>query len=160
MLLLMEQLYPMVNITITSSPNKRLVKVLFENPGPEDDSKEVFVKISNIDDVRLSNVTAVEENQNIYPNEYILSQNFPNPFSNQTRISFVIKENNTDLNLSVYNTSGHLVISLINERYKNGSYSLTWNGCEESGKKASPGIYFLRLKTERYAETKKITIVK
>lgn len=39
---------------MTSSPNKRLVKVEFSNPGPENDFKEVFVKISNISDVRLA----------------------------------------------------------------------------------------------------------
>ncbi len=114
-----------------------------------------------IDDVRIEgavvSINELDANSN-YPS-FILHQNHPNPFSDQTRISFEIEENDVDINLSVYNTSGQLVKSLINTRYKKGNYSLTWDGCGESGKKALPGIYFLRLKSDKYSETKKITIV-
>ncbi len=114
-----------------------------------------------IDDVRIEGAT-VSINEYIAGSNnpsLILHQNYPNPFSNQTTISFKITENDVDINLSVYNSFGQLVKSLMNTRYKKGNYSFTWNGRDESGMKALPGIYFLKLKSERYSETMRIAIV-
>lgn len=43
----------MVDVTIISSPNKRVVSVNFNNPGVEDDYDQVLVRVDNIDDIRL-----------------------------------------------------------------------------------------------------------
>ncbi|MHC4728822.1 MAG: hypothetical protein ACYS17_16515, partial [Planctomycetota bacterium] len=72
-----------------SSPNKRLVTVKFDNLGPEDDNKEVFVKISNIDDVRLTKdeslVLVYVAGEILYRLSYIVVSDVDgvNPQSNQ-----------------------------------------------------------------------------
>lgn len=79
----------MVDIKIQSSPNKRLVKVKFDNLGPEDDNKEVFVKIANIDDVRLTKneslVLVYVSGEILYRLNYIVVSDVDgvNPQSNQ-----------------------------------------------------------------------------
>jgi hypothetical protein len=85
----------MVNITIESSPNKRLVTVKFDNTGPEDDYKEVFVKISNIDDVRLTKdeslVLVCVSGEILYRLSYIVVSDVDgtNPQSNQELMSLL-----------------------------------------------------------------------
>ncbi len=114
-----------------------------------------------IDDIRIEGTT-VSINEHIAGSNnpsFVLHQNHPNPFNNQTTVSFEIYETNVDVNVSVYNSYGQLVKSLVNSSYKRGNYSLTWNGRDESGKKASAGLYFLKLKSERYSETMRIAIV-
>lgn len=42
-----------LNVTIISSPNKRVATVTFTNPTEEDDFDKVLVRVDNIDDIRL-----------------------------------------------------------------------------------------------------------
>jgi len=96
---------------------------------------------------------------NEIPEHFSLSQNYPNPFNPNTKIKFDIpfEGNNLDrsIRLIIYDITGREVTTLINESLKPGSYESEWN----AGNFAS-GIYFYKLTSEDFAETKKMVLLK
>ncbi len=83
-----------------------------------------------------------------------LNQNFPNPVTSNTNISFNLKAN-SDVKISVYNIKGQLVETLVDNKMEKGPHTLTWNN-----KSLSNGIYFLRLETKETTITKKMVILR
>ncbi len=74
-----------------------------------------------------------------------LAQNYPNPFSTETTISYVLTEY-SDVELNIINIMGQKIQTLINERQIAGQHNLNWDGKLSNGKNADPGMYFYRLK--------------
>jgi hypothetical protein len=88
-----------------------------------------------------------------------LSQNYPNPFNPQTSIAFSIKDRGA-VSLKVYNVNGELVRTLANESRTAGAYTLTWDGHNDSGQPVSSGVYFYKLVTNNFSQTKKMVLLK
>jgi hypothetical protein len=113
-----------------------------------------------IDDINIDGLTTgVNENNNLNSNESKLSQNFPNPFSHQTKIEYNIL-NDENVRLSIYNINGELVEIILDKRQKRGNHSVTWQGKNEHNKRVSPGIYFYELKTGNNLIRKKMLLLK
>jgi len=91
--------------------------------------------------------------------ENSLYQNYPNPFNPSTTISYDLDEQ-TQVQLSIFNTKGQKIITLVNENKNAGINSVVWNGRDENGKTAPSGIYFYKLQTEKYSSTKKMILMK
>ena len=89
-----------------------------------------------------------------FPEEYFLSQNFPNPFNPATTIRYEIKEL-TDVELKVFDILGREVMSLINEEKPAGRYEAKFDA-----KGLPSGIYFYRLRAGSFVETKKMVLMK
>ncbi|MBE2217346.1 MAG: T9SS type A sorting domain-containing protein [Ignavibacteria bacterium] len=93
----------------------------------------------------------------VIPSKYTLSQNYPNPFNPTTIIKFGIPNysggNNTIL--EVFDISGRLVKTLVNESLASGTYKVEFNAG-----KLSSGIYFYRLTSGARTLTKKMILVK
>lgn len=85
---------------------------------------------------------------------YNLVQNFPNPFNPSTTISFSLPER-TSINLSVYNILGQKTAELFNGEIAAGTHSIQWN----AGNFVS-GVYFYKLNTEKFSQTKKLFLLK
>jgi FlgD Ig-like domain len=90
---------------------------------------------------------------------YILYQNQPNPFKDLTKIAFAIPKE-CRVSLYVYNIMGRRVRTLIDEKMKPGDYNLKWDGKDNKNRKLSNGIYFYRLRTEDFKDTKKTILFK
>ena len=88
------------------------------------------------------------------PTEYSLSQNYPNPFNPTTHFGFQIAEFGL-VTLKVYNVLGQEVATLVNEEMKPGTYRVTWNAREQSS-----GVYFYRLSTTRFVQTRKLMLLR
>ena len=86
--------------------------------------------------------------------------NYPNPFNPETTISFSIAEASSFVTLNIYNIRGEKVKQLIGAHISTGQYSVIWDGNDESGKPISTGIYFYKLKTEDFQQTKKMILMK
>lgn len=86
--------------------------------------------------------------------EYNLSQNYPNPFNPTTKITFAIPQNGF-VSLKVYDVSGKEVMTLVNKSMTVGTYAVDFNGSF-----LSSGVYFYRLESENFVETKKMMLVK
>jgi hypothetical protein len=88
------------------------------------------------------------------PSHFTLSQNYPNPFNPVTNIKFQIAKPGL-VRLLIFYTLGQEIEFLVNGRLKSGIYETEWNG-----ENYPRGVYFYRLITESYAETKKMVLLK
>lgn len=93
-------------------------------------------------------------NDKDYPKEFGLEQNYPNPFNPNTVINYSIKQSGK-VQLKVYNILGNEVASLVNEYKQAGKYSVEFNAS-----KLSSGVYFYKLISTGYSDTKKMTVIK
>jgi hypothetical protein len=113
-----------------------------------------YYRLKQIDNdgiYKYSNITEADFN---VPSVFALYQNYPNPFNPSTIIRYDIPEN-TNVNLSVYNTLGELVQTLVNGQVEAGSYQTVLN----AGNLAS-GIYFYRITSDTYNSVKKLMLIK
>jgi flagellar hook assembly protein FlgD len=62
--------------------------------------------------------------------------------------------------LSVYNVAGQLVRDLVNQIQSPGKYSASWDGRNQKEYKVPSGVYFYRLQTETFSDTKKAVVVR
>ncbi len=97
--------------------------------------------------------TGILDNGNI-PDKFSLRQNYPNPFNPSTKITFEIPEI-SHVNLSVYNTLGNEIITLVDKELNPGTYSFDW-----SPEKISGGVYFVQLTAGIFVETRKMILLK
>jgi D-alanyl-D-alanine carboxypeptidase len=88
------------------------------------------------------------------PPQCELSQNYPNPFSLFTTISFKISDNDY-IRLKIFNIDGREVATLVNEEMKPGSYKATWNAGD-----FPDGVYFYKLESGSFAESRKMVVMR
>jgi hypothetical protein len=93
------------------------------------------------------------------PHNFTLSQNYPNPFNSSTMIEFSLSKNE-DITLVIYDLLGRRVRSLINNGIEEGSYSVIWDGKDESGRNVPSGTYFYRLSTSSDIDTKRMVLIR
>lgn len=89
-----------------------------------------------------------------------LSGNYPNPFNPTTTISFSIAQTLSFIELEIYNIKGQKVKTLIDEKLTAGNHQVMWNGKDDNGKQVASGIYFYKMKSGNYNETKKMILLK
>jgi parallel beta-helix repeat protein len=88
------------------------------------------------------------------PLAFALSQNNPNPFSRETSISFTLPVAGHTM-LDVFDASGRLVETLVDEEMSAGIYTVTWDR-----ENASSGVYFYRLSSNGNSMTRKMVVVR
>ena len=99
-------------------------------------------------------VAVITPNGNILPNEFNITQNYPNPFNPITTINFDIPLRN-HVKLTVYDVLGKEVFVLVNQEMDAGSYKVSWDASTFSS-----GVYFYKIETNSFSETKKMTLIK
>jgi hypothetical protein len=85
------------------------------------------------------------------PQYTFLCKNYPNPFNPDTKIEFDIKEGENG-SLTIYNLKGQLLVTY---QYEAGEHELAWDAAQYGS-----GIYFYKLETQSYTETKKMIMLK
>jgi hypothetical protein len=93
------------------------------------------------------------------PLTYGLSQNYPNPYNLKTRIAYQLPQPGK-VSLQVYNIRGQLVRTLVDESKSAGYHTVIWDSRNENGMEVSSGIYFYRIKTGNFTDTKKMILLK
>jgi len=88
------------------------------------------------------------------PAEFVLSQNFPNPFNPSTRINYFVP-NESFVSIKVYDFLGREITTLVNETKSTGSYEIVFDASD-----LTSGTYFYTLTAENYSTTKKMIIIK
>lgn len=83
-----------------------------------------------------------------------LGDNYPNPFNPQTTIRYSLAKAGP-VNLAVYDLRGRRVVDLVNQHQEAGTYEVLFDA-----RPLASGLYFYRLKTGEFEQTKKMTIVK
>ena len=104
--------------------------------------------------VGYGTITGVETEQNTLPENYVLYQNYPNPFNPVSTIKFEMASSGR-ASLIVYNILGQAVATLVDGFLTRGSYAVQFNGTS-----LASGVYFYRLHTDGFTETKKMMLLK
>lgn len=106
-------------------------------------------------------VTDIDENPTLIPEQFLLEQNFPNPFNPVTKIKYSIpalnenSEMTSNITLKVYNVLGRELKTLVNEEQQTGIYEVNFNADGFAS-----GVYMYRLKAGAYEITKKMILMK
>jgi hypothetical protein len=87
-----------------------------------------------------------------------LFQNRPNPFSPQTTIEYELRRPGR-VKLDIYSVTGRLVRSLVDEERATGRHSVSWDGCDEAGRKVASGVYFYDLVTPGVRESRQMILL-
>ncbi|MDH3267918.1 MAG: YCF48-related protein [Ignavibacteria bacterium] len=116
-------------------------------------------KIKSGEEIRITNnkITSIEITGRIsggLPISYELYQNYPNPFNPSTTIKFSLQKE-SNVNLSVYNVLGELVLTLVTEQLKPGYYEY-----EFSASSLASGVYLYRINAGDFVSTKKMILLR
>ncbi len=103
--------------------------------------------------------TDVLKNDLKKPESFVVEQNYPNPFNPSTNLRVTL-QNPAQLLVRVYDINGRLVTTLNNGMQGAGTFTLTWNGLDESGQAVAAGLYFARIETSHATRTLKMMLVK
>lgn len=90
---------------------------------------------------------------------FILKQNYPNPFNAGTVIHYNIPGDG-ETKLTIYNSIGEKICTLINSIKNAGEHSIYWNGLDDFGQLAANGIYIYNLRTGNASLSKKMIVLK
>jgi len=88
-----------------------------------------------------------------------LAENFPNPFGNITNIQFALK-NPSKVTIEVYNILGQKVKTIAEDELTAGVHSTQWDGKDAFGHPVANGVYFYRMNTEEFHQTRKMILMK
>ena len=93
------------------------------------------------------------------PSAFTLDQNYPNPFNPTTTIPFgLVRE--THVELAVFDVLGKRIALLVDDTFPAGTYTVEWDGRDDTGARVAGGAYIYRVKTERTVVSKTMTLLK
>jgi hypothetical protein len=129
-----------------------IVFVDTDSQAPPDPNNFGFLKIA------AESVAGTHTPGAIQPIDFGINQNYPNPFNPSTRITYTLPIPCV-ASLTVYNSQGREVITLVDGYGEQGTHEIMWQGYSASGVRVSSGIYFARLRTPEYSKIIKMVIV-
>ena len=98
-------------------------------------------------------------NEEVYPDEFLLKQNFPNPFNPVTNIEIDLSSSE-NIKLIVFDLNGRQVRELASGYFNKGIHSFVWNSLDDNGIEVSSGIYIYQLITFDQVYSKKMLLLK
>jgi len=108
----------------------------------------------------LDNILTSGISENIsYPKTFALNSVYPNPFNFQCKIK-ISTFGTEKVQLTIYDTFGRKVRSLINNNLPPGVNHILWDGKNASGQRVASGIYMINLIQGEFATSAKVTLVK
>lgn len=173
------KLYPVLLITIFSLTTNTLSQVIFlphtitTNTGRAeavfaadvdgDGDMDVLSAYRDDDKIflheNLSSVTSVRFEALDVPEQFVLYNNYPNPFNPTTTITYDLPEA-ANVVLKIYNLLGQEVRTLLNTQQQRGVKSVVWDGRNALGVKVSSGIFVYRLQAGALVKTKKMILLR
>jgi len=108
-------------------------------------------------DLTVTVTSAVDDN--ILPRAVQLTGAVPNPFNPATDLKFSLPRD-AAVSLKLYDVSGRLVRSLLNENLPAGHHEVRWNGRDDSGRSVASGTYFVRMLVDGVSSVKSMALVR
>ncbi|NIO27869.1 MAG: T9SS type A sorting domain-containing protein [Candidatus Latescibacteria bacterium] len=96
----------------------------------------------------------------VIPSRYALYQNVPNPFNPSTVIRYDVPQGGGIVKLAIYDVTGRLIKTLVNEHNNAGRKRATWDGRNNDGVSVASGIYFYRMQAANFTATRKMLFLK
>ena len=88
------------------------------------------------------------------PEEFALHNNYPNPFNPITTIRYDLPQE-SDVTLTIYDITGRMVQTLVNESQQAGMKQIIWNVAD-----VSSGVYIYRIQAGGFTQTRKMILLK
>jgi hypothetical protein len=99
--------------------------------------------------------TKIEKVDSNIPQEFSISDAYPNPFNPTTSFNFSVPKS-SHVTINIYNSLGQLVDNLVNDIKSNGTYKINWNASSFGS-----GIYFIHINAgTNFSQTKKVILLK
>lgn len=95
----------------------------------------------------------------IAPFNFGLGQIAPNPMRKNTAIEFYLKSGQKT-SLSVYDVSGQLIRTLVDQFVESGIHQVAWNGLDNHGVTVPSGVYFVKLIAGEHTSESKLLVLK
>jgi len=92
-------------------------------------------------------------------NYALVGKNYPNPFNTTTTIPLILADK-TQVNLTIYDLNGNLVITLVDSEISSGVKMIKWNGKDNHNKNVGTGIYFYRVRVDNKCSIKSMLLLK
>jgi len=102
---------------------------------------------------------SVETEDPIIPDEFIVHQNFPNPFNPETEIRFALTKD-SHVVINVYNTLGQQIGTLTDSQYSAGFHSVPWDGRDRNCIPVSSGVYLYQIQAGAFSQVKKMNLIR
>jgi len=109
--------------------------------------------------LKIGTSTAIGDHPENSPEEFYLYANYPNPFNPTTNIGFQISDFGL-VKLTVYDITGREITTLVSKQLSPGDYTVQWDGRSITGERVASGLYFYRLQTGDFLQTRKMLLVK
>lgn len=145
-----------------SADSGAFVELVVEDVGT--DPELLFLQVMLNDDgipieyaPRYETITAVVEGSALHRASY-LRQNFPNPFNGETILAFSLA-GPMHVELSIHNSVGQRVRTLLRQPLAAGLHRVTWNGTDRSGRRLASGCYIASLKTSDFKQVVSMVFV-
>jgi len=110
-------------------------------------------------DISLDTTSSAVITDNYLPKKFHLGRNYPNPFNPRTCLNYEIPLAGF-VELSVFNTRGEKITTLVSRRQTAGFYTLFWDGSDINQKPVASGIYLLYLKSGDYCSSRKMLLIR
>jgi predicted peptidase len=132
------------NVQLTMYPN---VGHWAWEPAYDDEALWRWIFLQQNQNVAIQERSAVPEKISLHPV-------YPNPFNGSTTVRFSL-EKETEITLSVYDLSGRLIENIVTGKHTAGEHHVQW---EKSA--VSSGVYFIRLSSANFTQTRKMIYLK
>jgi photosystem II stability/assembly factor-like uncharacterized protein len=129
----------------------RVTDLKADNSNPKNIYFNTYFGIMKIPDTLT---TDIREEQNLIPKDFVLFQNYPNPFNPNTEISWQSPVGGWQT-IKIFDILGREITTLVNEYRPVGKYEVNWNAAN-----LPSGVYFYKLQTGNFVETKKMLLLK
>ncbi len=119
---------------------------------PEAEISEIRLLIGDADFI-------ASEEAELVPDEFKLMQSYPNPFTQQTTISYTLPDPEF-VTVEVYNMLGQRVRTLVRDEQAAGFHQVVWDGTADSGASVASGMYVYVFKSATYSATQRLVRVR
>ena len=131
----------------------RYASVTFVNTG--DTTMQFWALTDTMGNFQLDlTITSVKPNNSL-PTNFELEQNYPNPFSSSTAISYQLNKQ-SNVRVTIYDVLGREIKGFNVGLQTPGAYGVVWDGKNDFGRIVTPGVYFYRLQAEGKSQVKKM----
>ncbi len=132
--------------------------------GDFNDDSFIDITLHSADSTYIYNtgqpITGLEASSNSSQlDDFILSQNFPNPFNPETQIQYSIATPG-NYSLRIYNINGEIIKNIELSNNGPGSFTYTWNGENDNLEKVSSGRYIYQLVGDKFMSVRKMILLK
>ena len=93
------------------------------------------------------------------PGTMQLMQNYPNPFNPRTTIRYAVPVAH-NVEIALFNIRGEKIRTLVKEHKTPGFYSMTWDGNDDSGRRAASGHYICRMRSNNRQKMIRMILVR